>query len=404
MNFGKSEYWLNRRRLRFYSRILMMLFILLFIGLVRYSNLVEPNGYTFNNDTTVFWGASYLALAGRAVDAYNITILSEVIRHATEIRGFAWSSWHFGWCYPPTFHLIILPLALLPYFPAYLAFMLSTLSCYVLVLWRIIRDKDSLWLLAGFPALWSNFLSGQNGFLTAALAGAALLNLERRPVLAGVFIGLLSIKPHLGLLFPLALIAIGAWRTFFTAAITMSIFMWVSTAILGADTFAAWLHSLGLARQIMEGPYYWASFPTMFSFLRLLGVPVMVAYMGHALVALGAITAMWKVWRHCPSWPLRGSALITATFLTSPYLLIYDLTWLALPIAWLVKLGLQDGWLRGEREVLVLAWLLSLLSFLIAKTTNIQIGPWVLLALLWVVLRRSGTMSSACSNTTQNDP
>jgi len=63
--------------------------------------------------------------------------------------------------------------------------------------------------------------------LTAALAGAALLSLERRPILAGVFIGLLAIKPHLALLFPVALIAIGAWRTLLAAAVTGTTFIFV---------------------------------------------------------------------------------------------------------------------------------------------------------------------------------
>jgi hypothetical protein len=62
---------------------------------------------------------------------------------------------------------------------------------------------------------------------------------------------------------------------------------------------------------------------------------------------------------------------------------------LAFPIAWLTLTGLRDGWLRGEREVLVAAWLLPLLMTLIAGTISIQVGPFVLGALLWIPVRRA---------------
>ena len=391
-DMDRCGHWLSRGRVRLYSFLMFGSFLMFSIGFVRYSNLVETNSYTAITDFTVFWSVSHLALMGHASDAYEVSRLDEIVRMVAPDE--VGKSPH-GWFYPPNFFLTILPLGLLSYFQAYLVFMLATLSGYVLVLQRIIRGGDALWCLAGFSGVWINLLFSQNGFLTAALAGAALLNLERRPVLAGVFIGLLSIKPHLVLLFPVALIVIAAWRTLFTAVFVAIVFIVASTSVLGADTFLAWLHSLGLARKLMEtdaGRAYWSNMPTMFAFLRLLDVPVMVSYMGHAVVALTAVATLWKVWLS-DSRPLRGAAFTTATLLVSPYLMVYDLTWLALPIAWLTKLGLENGWLRGEREVLVAASLLPLLLILVAKVVPLQIGPWVLLALLWVVLRRARMMA-----------
>lgn len=52
---------------------------------------------------------------------------------------------------------------------------------------------------------------GQNSFLTAALLGGSLLLLDKRPIVAGVLIGLLSYKPQFGLLIPLVLVATGRW-------------------------------------------------------------------------------------------------------------------------------------------------------------------------------------------------
>ena len=82
---------------------------------------------------------------------------------------------------------------------------------------------------------------------------------------------------------------------------------------------------------------------------------------------------------------------MTATFLISPYVFDYDLVWLAFPIAWLALIGLREGWLPGEREVLVAAWISPLLMAPLATAFSVQIGPFVLGALLWVMVRRAGT-------------
>ena len=380
-----NRHWLNASRLKLYSGITLAIFSALAFGFIWYSNLVTSNGYTIISDLTVFWVASHMALAGHASHAYLMPELREAVMAVDPgVKG------AFGWFYPPTFYLVVLPLGLLPYLPAYLTFMLPTLAGYAAVVYRILPRRETLLVLASFSGVWMNLLRGQNGFLTAAMAGMALLSLERRPVLAGVFMGLLTIKPHLALLFPVAMVAAGAWRVLFVAAASAILFMAAATMMLGMETLLAWTHSVNAARELMEsnGAAYWVHMPTVFSFLRLLGTPITAAYMGHTVVALGAATVVWWVWRYCVHGPLRAAALTTATFLISPYLLEYDLTWLALPVAWMTALGTKEGWLRGEREILVAVWLLPLLSGIIAKATSIQVGPWVLLVLLWSITRR----------------
>ncbi|NDU92095.1 MAG: DUF2029 domain-containing protein [Ferrovum sp.] len=354
--------------------------------------MVEPKEYTPILDFTVFWSASQLALTGQAAEAYDSARLDKVVKSVAPDEGGKPPN---GWFYPPTFLLMMLPLGLLSYYQAYLIFILLTLGGYVAVVQRIFRGPDALLCLVAFPGVWVNLLFSQNGFLTAALAGTALINLERRPILAGVFIGILSIKPHLALLFPVALIAISAWRTFFTAVAVAALCLMVSLAALGTDTFMAWWHSMGLARQLLEtagGHGFFTAVPSTFGFLRLSGTSVTTAYIGQAVVALVAMAILWKIWRSCNSRPLRGASFVTATLLTSPYLLIYDLAWLALPIAWLAKLGIEGGWLRGERELLIVVWMLPILTFQIARILPLQIGPLVLLLLLWMLWRRVGVM------------
>jgi hypothetical protein len=277
----------------------------------------------------------------------------------------------------------------MPYSAAFWVWILSTLAAYVAVFRRVMKGSAAMWCLAAFSGLWINFMHGQNAFLTAALAGAAILCLRRRPYLAGVLIGLLAIKPHLALLFPVALLAIGAWRTFATAAVTTIAFTAAGMGVLGTATLKACVGSLGTAQRFLEdGSLPWAKMPTAFAFGRLLHLPIPAAYALQALLAVAAAAVVWRVWRRSADWELRGAVLMSATFLISPYVFDYDLAWLAFPIAWLAAKGLREGWLPGEREVLAAAWLLPFLMAPIASATSVQTGPFVLMALLWIVLRR----------------
>ena len=383
-------HWLNRERLSIYPRIIVAVFLVFgLLWVLMAKNMVDLKGKPLGSDFITFWAASHMALAGHAQDAYNIPLLIKAEQIAVPA-----SQSIYVWYYPPAFYLVVLPLALLPYMASYWAFILSTLGAYLLVLRRIVRGNTAMWCIAAFSGLWINLFHGQNAFLTAALCGAALLCVERKPLLAGLIIGLLAIKPHLALLFPVALIAIGAWRTFMTAAVTAITFTAIGTATLGSAVVKGCLASLGYARLFLEaGVLPWTKMPTMFAFSRMLGIPVEWAYFIHFAVAVGAVIVVWQVWRRCRDRELRGAALMTATFLVSPYVCDYDLAWLAFPIAWLALDALRKGWLRGEREVLLVSWLLPMLMAPLATALSVQVGPLVLCSLLWITARRATAAS-----------
>ena len=143
------------------------------------------------------------------------------------------------------------------------------MALYVSAFRHVVKTREAMWLLAAFPGVLINFVHGQNAFLTAALAAAALLCIERRAVLAGVFIGLLAIKPHLAILFPVVLLAVGAWRTFAVAGVVAAAVVLAGTVVLGGDTLAAFVGSLSSARAALEeGVLPWSKMPTVFACLR----------------------------------------------------------------------------------------------------------------------------------------
>ena len=382
----KASHWISEQTLKVYPRmvfaVMLVVAVTFFFGA---KNGVDAHGKPLGYDFITYYAASKMALSGHAADAYSVPAIAAV-EHAIVPA----SADKFAWYYPPTFYLLIVPLSLMPYLVALFVFVALGFAAYLFVVRKVIRGKEAMWCLAGFSGLWLNLLQGQNGFLTAAIAGGALLAMEEHPVLAGVLVGMLAIKPHLALLFPVALIAARMWKTFAVASVTTVAFVALGTGVLGEATLKACVGSFATARMYLEnGQLPWAKMPTVFAMLRTAHVPVRAAYAVHALVALAAVVAVWRVWSRCCDWQLRGAALMTATFLVSPYVFDYDMAWLAFPIAWMVLAGMRDGWLPGEREVLAVVWILPMLMPPIAAEIVVQPAVLALIALLWMVVRRA---------------
>ncbi len=121
-------------------------------------------------------------------------------------------SFLFPWVYPPTYLLVVYPLALLPYLASLAIWLAVTISPYLLVLRRIAPHPLTIWLALAYPGTFENFFHGQNGFLTTALIGWGLLLLDHSPLVGGFLLGLVSFKPHLMVLVPLALLAGRRWK------------------------------------------------------------------------------------------------------------------------------------------------------------------------------------------------
>jgi hypothetical protein len=101
-----------------------------------------------------------------------------------------------NWPYPPTFLLVLAPIGALPYVDAFVVWDMATLLGCIVVVYVIVRRRPAIALVLASPYTLWNFFAGQNGFLTTSLIGTSLLSLERRPVLAGAFVGCLTHKPQ----------------------------------------------------------------------------------------------------------------------------------------------------------------------------------------------------------------
>jgi hypothetical protein len=163
--------------------------------------IVAPDGSGVPNDFVDVWAAGRLVLQGNPAAVYDWPThkTMEVVALGHPFDGY------FGWHYPPTYLPVAALLAKMSYVPAQIIFLFSTFCASMFCLRGLTGERAGYFLAAAFPAVLANFIAGQNGFLSAALLGGALVMLVERPILAGVLLGLLTYKPHLGLLFPIVL-------------------------------------------------------------------------------------------------------------------------------------------------------------------------------------------------------
>src|SRR5205823_4661633 len=191
--------------------------------------IVDASGQQIATDFVNVWVSGRQALDGSAAAAYDIAIhkQAEVAAIGHPFAG------QYPWIYPPPFLFVASMLALLPLIAAYAAWMALTFPPYIAAVRAIVGERAGFLVACAYPGILSNLVVGQNGFLTAALIGAALVLMQRRPALAGCLIGLLSFKPHLGILFPLALIAGGQWRVLMAAAGTTALLGLAACSVFG---------------------------------------------------------------------------------------------------------------------------------------------------------------------------
>jgi arabinofuranan 3-O-arabinosyltransferase len=362
--------------------LLVVNVVYLAASFVQGSWLIAPNGSGIESDFVNVWAAGKLALAGHAAAAYDWP--THKLMEETAV-GHAFDG-YFGWHYPPTFLFVAAALSVLPYATAYALWAFVTFPGYLIAIRAIIGNRVGYLLAAAFPAILPNFIVGQNGFLTAGLIGGALVVLETNPITAGVLLGLLTYKPHLGLLFPIALAAGGYWRTFFTAAIVAVLMAGASWLAFGGEAWQAFLGNIGHTSQafLSEGWADWSKLQTAFGLTRTLGGSETLAWTIQAIISLAAAMLVAIVWRSKTPYDLKAAALGVGVLLATPYLYTYDLVVLAVPLAFLLRFGNARGFLPGDSVGIGLACGLVM----IFPFVKFPVGFAALLVIAFLLARR----------------
>jgi arabinofuranan 3-O-arabinosyltransferase len=385
---GIFESW----RLEAYGYAVAAIYLVLLFSAYRSGAwLVGSQGMPLYSDFTDAWVAGREALRGHTALLYNPAEFVKLKKELVEPASFYFPNWP----YPPTYLLLLAPLAMLPQITAFLTWQFATLLGCVAVVHRIVRHRAAIALLLASPFTAWNIFAGQNGFLTASLVGASLLTLERRPVLGGVFIGCLTYKPQFGLLFPVALVAAKQWRAIASATFTALFLAGVSIIAFGTRPWAEFPRelfdqtslSLGTGPGSEIDPAAWSIVQTVYGLARRLHDSAVLASLAQGIVMSAMAVIVWLVWRAPVRYALKAATLSTAILFAPPCAFAYDLAAIAIPVAFLAMDQIRFGLLRGE-QTLLLAMFGVALSLIVARGW-LSVGPPILLALLWIILHRA---------------
>ena len=412
----RSGAWLTRERIRLVALAVLLASAagLLYL-VVTAHGLVDVQGRPLGTDFSDVYAAGSYALDGSPDAPFD-----PVRQHAREQRLFGEATPFYGWHYPPFFLFIAAVLALMPYALALAVWQSATLGLYLLTVRAVILSagsnppqpaapsvadhsrpargdiaSDPLWLLLAlaYPAVFINIGHGQNGFLTAALLGTALVQLDRRPVIAGILFGLLAYKPQYGLMIPVVLAVSGRWRAFLAAAAAVLLLGVATTVAFGPHVWQAFLDSTRFTRVVAleHGDTGWYKIQSVFAWARMWGATLPLAYGLQAATIVGLVASLVRLWRSAAPYPLKAAALCLAAMLATPYTFDYDMMVLAPGIALIAIDGLARGFGAWEKTALAALWFAPLVARTVAHATLIPLGVPAMLAIFVLLLRRNTT-------------
>ena len=369
--------------------------------LVHYVPLILADGLDeglWNRDLVNYWFAPQLAWSGdwatlHDADAY-LAALERRAGVALEKR---------NWSYPPTTLLLMQPLAWLPYKAAFVLFHLATLPLFAFGAECVRRVhfprlRPALLVPILLPAVTVNFAAAQNGWLTGAIVMLVVANWDRRPVLAGLMLGLLLVKPHLGILYPLLALADRRWSLILSTVASGTALIGASCLLYGPE---AWIGYMGeIVPYQARVPFDWSG---GFLYMMLGALPHAIRegaahpWVWHVPVALGAFAGFVLALVSVRSSAMRHLALLVATFLVLPYGFDYDATALS-ALAGMLALSMAKPNVGGAP---VAGLLLALVAVLPAVAMRLHVAsgwpvaPIVLAGALVAVVAWARTRAGA---------
>jgi Glycosyltransferase family 87 len=355
--------------------------------------MVGPDGRGHLYDFAAFWVAGHFALEGHATTAYDW----QMVRNAEISLTGDDAQPPLPFLNAPHFLLALIPLATFPYHIAFLIFVVVSMGLYATAIATISGRWTAVIALASPPVL-ACAMVGQNGMLSAALIGFALLAIERRPVIGGLLLSLMTYKPQFGLLFPLALGSNRQWTTFTAATVGSLLLLILTGAVFGFEIFRVALQGVSTAWQeiIVNGSIGWRRLHSLYGLARTLGLghlPALVAQIAFAVLTAGALIALW---RRPVAYELKAAGLAAGCLLPPPYVFSYDFPILSVAVAFLWR----------EREFDVFEWVVlgfCGLLLLLATHYGLPLAFLVCIAVLALVFRRASPRLAKANQATSAD-
>ena len=325
--------------------------------------------YAVRNDLRLAYGAALVGLR----DGYGHLYDLAAQKAAIESLGAGFNPQPF--ISPPPLAWLVTPLVALPFNFALVVWTFLLLAALALA-WRLLAPPGRLigaahlaLLLGLFPVAFGVMVGQPGALVAAAVAASWWLMRHERPVLAGLVLSLIVIKPQLALLVPLCLLASGHAKTF-GAWLAACVFMGlIALGMLGSDGVARYLAVLAetqspawdiTRRYAISGP---------------LGLGLLVNATQVVVVVITLIVA----WRHRDGGPeVPIAAGILGSLLFTPYLAFQDFLMLVV-VAWLLLRTPLRAWQVG---LLVLGYALLELALVVMAVPILVAEAVLLLSLL----------------------
>ena len=276
-----------------------------------------------NTDFMAFWSFPRFIAANPPVQLYDAAALL-----AFQQQLYPGFHSFYPYLYPPTLLLPLFWLKFLPFGPAELVWTglgILALASGARAMFPA-RPWAALAALLACPAALLCAATGETAFFTTALLLAGFAWLPKRPALAGLWFGLLTLKPQLGVLIPFFLLARGEWRAMLAAGATALGLTALSCMVLPPDLWAHWWHTL----PGYQSSYFKAAktlnlniLVTPAANLVVLGASERAAWVAQAIC--GAAMVLLTIWaaRRAP-YRLAVAITLIATFLAQPHAYAYD--------------------------------------------------------------------------------
>jgi len=362
---------------------LAALFLASYLAATVYLLNAAPGGSVRDIDFAAFWAGAKLALDGMAVEAFDPATLRATMGASVDPEpGILY------WLYPAGFHLSIAPLGALPFSVA----LGLVMALGVVALWHAFRPlvgalPGRLNLVLGAPPVVAALQIGQVVVFSVSILAIGLRKLgEDRPRAAGLWLGVLALKPTLVPPVLLALIAARQWACIAWAAAIALAMAGAGTAAFGWSHWQAFFSSLGKVKNdVTVGILGSDAMISPFALAHSLGAGMDAALWvqaGASLLVAAGLVVLWASDR--AEWLLKCAGLAFAMPLLTPYQHFYELVFPLLGTVYLALAWPRMPWPRAG--LLGLLWLILVPHIVNEAIPLAVLATPILMYFFWLIV------------------
>jgi hypothetical protein len=360
----RSAGWINGERVVMYSVPLLAVYVWSIW-------LTAAPGSEGLSDFAALWAAGKMVIGGQVDAVYDPMAHLQALQQ----RFPAVDEAILPFLYAPPGLLLVTPFGLVPYGVGFVVWVASGVVVYSRAMWGIVARPAVVFAALGATVTIWNAHGGQTGFLLAAATAGFFLLLDRRPVTAGVCLGVFVVKPHLALLLPLLLVAQRRWRTLFAAIGAAGAAIVISGLAFGWERWLDSLDALRFAARVVDsGEAGRFEAQSLYALGRGLGVPSVPAAALHLALAGALVWWAWSAWRAHPTpTPAVAAFTVAANLLVTPRVFTYDAQILVVAMVLLVAAAADGGFLPYEKILLLVAGVLPFIALFDLPATLVAV-------------------------------